>query len=429
MLATLRQRDFALLWFGGLISLLGDWFLFIAVPFYIYQQTGSVLATSAMFAAETLPSLVFGSFAGVFVDRWDRKRALVAVNLLQTAVALTLLSSYVLSVHLWIWVAYVVVFIQAVLRLFSEPAENSWMPRLVGEEHLVPANSLIALNDNIARLVGAPLGGAVLGFMGLSTVVVVDGLSFFVAAVMIALIATKGRLPDSESAGEPAAADEIESAWAALWREWVDGLRVIRDSDLVVALFAIDMVANLSNTLRNPLLIPFIEQVLHGSAFEFGLIASVQGIGGLIGGIAIGHFGMRLKPARVILLSQLAVAVGVFLVIGFPSLALTIVVVGVLGVPAIASLVTMQMLLQTSVAERYLGRVFGARGTTFGLVGVVGYLVTGPLADTFGVIPMLATTGGLDTLAGLGALRIRQVPEPLSIDDADEVVVAKPGTD
>ena len=69
MLAVLRQRDFALLWAGGLISMLGDWLLFIALPFYIYDITGSALATGAMFIAETLPILLFGSIGGVFADR------------------------------------------------------------------------------------------------------------------------------------------------------------------------------------------------------------------------------------------------------------------------------------------------------------------------------------------------------------------------
>src|SRR5919198_1112108 len=82
MIATLRQRNFALLWFAGLISLAGDWMLIVALPIYVYQLTGSTLATSTMFIAGRLPTLLFGSVAGVFVDRWDRKRTMVVANLL-----------------------------------------------------------------------------------------------------------------------------------------------------------------------------------------------------------------------------------------------------------------------------------------------------------------------------------------------------------
>ncbi len=69
MLEVLRQRNFALLWFGGLISMTGDWVLYAALPFYVYQQTNSTLATAALVASELLPYLLFGSIAGVFVDR------------------------------------------------------------------------------------------------------------------------------------------------------------------------------------------------------------------------------------------------------------------------------------------------------------------------------------------------------------------------
>src|SRR6202140_1528925 len=72
MLAVLRQRNFGLLWVGQNISMVGDWVLFVALPFYIYALTGSTLATGIMFIVQTLPRLFFGSVAGVFVDRWNR---------------------------------------------------------------------------------------------------------------------------------------------------------------------------------------------------------------------------------------------------------------------------------------------------------------------------------------------------------------------
>ena len=74
MLATLRNRNFSLLWLGGLISLSGNWMLLTALPFYVYQLTGSALATSGLMMAYIAPGIVFGSVAGVLVDRWDRRR-------------------------------------------------------------------------------------------------------------------------------------------------------------------------------------------------------------------------------------------------------------------------------------------------------------------------------------------------------------------
>ena len=79
MLATLRQRNFGLLWFGGLISLAGDWMLNIALPIYVYTLTGSALATGGMLIARLIPNLLLGSVAGVFVDRWDRRHTMIII--------------------------------------------------------------------------------------------------------------------------------------------------------------------------------------------------------------------------------------------------------------------------------------------------------------------------------------------------------------
>ena len=101
MITTLRQRNFALLWFGGLISLAGDWMLNIALAAHVYALTGSALASGLMGAARVVPSLLLGSFAGIFVDRWDRRRTLVACNLLLAASLLPLRRSLAMCSGAW----------------------------------------------------------------------------------------------------------------------------------------------------------------------------------------------------------------------------------------------------------------------------------------------------------------------------------------
>ena len=90
MLATLRQRNFALLWFGGLISFAGDWALIIALPVFVYDLTGSTLATGAMFIIQILPRVLLAPVAGVFVDRWDRKRVMVISDIIRGVILLSL---------------------------------------------------------------------------------------------------------------------------------------------------------------------------------------------------------------------------------------------------------------------------------------------------------------------------------------------------
>src|SRR6266487_3781728 len=150
MLSVLRQRNFALLWFGQLISLTGDYVLIVALPFYTYQLTGSVLATGVMFLVQALPGLFLGSLAGVFVDRWDRRWTMIASDLLRAGVLLFLL--LVRSRDL-VWIIYAVAFTEQVISLFFIPAKGAVIPNLVEEQHLMAANSLNSTSDAITRLV------------------------------------------------------------------------------------------------------------------------------------------------------------------------------------------------------------------------------------------------------------------------------------
>ena len=105
MLTVLRRRDFALLWFAGLVSLIGDWMLVVALPLTVYQLTGSALATGGVLIANKLSALVLGSIAGVFVDRWDRKRTMVVANLIRAPVLLLLVA---VDSAERVWIVYVV---------------------------------------------------------------------------------------------------------------------------------------------------------------------------------------------------------------------------------------------------------------------------------------------------------------------------------
>src|SRR5262245_42471808 len=136
MVTLLKRRNFALVWSGGLISLTGDRVLSTALPFFVYEKTGSTLATGGMIIATILPHLLFGSIAGVYVDRWNRKQVMVAANVIRAVILLTLL----LVPFGWLWVVYAVAFLETTFAAFFNPAENALLPRLVGEDRLLAAN-------------------------------------------------------------------------------------------------------------------------------------------------------------------------------------------------------------------------------------------------------------------------------------------------
>jgi len=135
--AALRNRNFFLLWSGGLISMVGTWMLLAALPFHVYAVTGSALAASGLLMAFVAPGIVLGSVAGVLVDRWDRRRVLVIGNVIQVAIIPWLL---LMDSHGWIWIVYVVVFLESTVSQFLVPAENALLPSLVDETRLISAN-------------------------------------------------------------------------------------------------------------------------------------------------------------------------------------------------------------------------------------------------------------------------------------------------
>jgi MFS family permease len=225
MLATLRHRNFALVWLGGLISLLGDWTLRIALPFYIFEVTGSVLATGVMVMVSTIPRVALGPVAGVFVDRWDRKHTLVIANILLCLLLLLLL--LVRSAE-QVWLVFVVAFLESSIAQFISPAEHALLPRLVPETHLVPANALNALNNNLAMLTGPAISGALMAAFGLRIVVMLDSLSYLIAAMLMWLVAQPPRTAQPSDPVVISPARGLSAAWTTMWREWWDGTQLVK---------------------------------------------------------------------------------------------------------------------------------------------------------------------------------------------------------
>lgn len=402
MIATLRQRNFALLWVGGLIALTGDWMLLTALPYYVYQRTGSPLATTMMTVVSILPSVLLGSVAGVFVDRWDRKRLLVVGNVLQMVIVIALL---LVRDEQWFWVVYAVACAQASVSAFVVPAENALLPQLVTQQHLLAANALNALNNNFARLVGPPLGGTMLALFGLEAIVVVDSVSFLLAAVCIALITPSvPRVANDIVVAPLIAVHAVAARWSTFWQEWRVGLTVIRQDQRIITLMIVLGITTFGGTMLDPLYPPFTNDVLRAGAQGFGWLLTAQAVGGVLGGAVIGHVGAVLPPARV--LGWGSIGIGLLLLIQFniPVLPLALTIAFLIGPEQVAAGAALQTLLQTSVSDPYKGRVFGAIGTSTAVLSLAGGGLAGPLGARLGIVPALNIAAGLTVVAGVVAL-------------------------
>ena len=401
MIATLRKRDFSLLWVGGLLSVAGDYLLFVALPFFVYERTGSALATGAMFVAQTLPRLLFGSVAGVFVDRWDRKRTMVLADLSRALIMLPLL---VVAFGGPLWLVYAVAFVEETLSQFFVPAKNAILPNLVEERHLAAANSLNSMSEDIPALVGALLGGALLGLIGLGGLVVLDVASYLVSAAMISLIAVRPAAVGEDPAEHaPETSRRAASAWAQALREWLEGLRLVSGTPRVAAVFAVMAVTMVGEGVIFVLIVIFVKEALGGGALEFSWLITAYGAGGIAGGFLAGWLGGVIGGTRLLALS--IAANGVFLLAMFNLAVLPLVLgFGVLaGVTTVGWFVASQTLLQTWVPDRYRGRVFGAHETTQALLLLVGMGLAAVLADPLGAVPVLSVVGALYTLTGVVA--------------------------
>ena len=419
MLKTLRNRDFTLLWLGGLISLSGDWTLMIGLPIALYALTRSVAVLSLSLLASLLPSVVVGSLAGVLVDRWDRKRILVASNVLLALALAPLLLARTANV---VWLVYVTLFVEACLEQFTRPTESALLPALVGDERLVSANGLLSVASNIARLCGPALGGVIALAYGLTGVTLADAGSFLLAALLFALI----RKPRPQPAPQPIAASDQtsdqsseqvsgsapRSLWQALARalgEWRDGLGVILRERTLRLIFVVFSVTSIGEGIMGTLFVVFITVNAHGDARAYGATMSAQAIGGLLGGALVALLGQRLMSRWSLFLSAAlfgAIDLAIFnaptyypaladiaWVARFTLLGWLVTLFVVVGVPGVAMISGLQSLIQSRSPEGYLGRVFGALGACSSLFLALGVSLAGWLGPRLGTITLLNTQG------------------------------------
>ena len=393
MLSVLRRRDFGLLWTGGLVSLAGDWVLNAALPYFVYEETGSTVATAGMIVARLAPAVLLGSFAGVFVDRWSRKRVLVWANLLQAAaVALLLL----VPGEGWLWIVFVVAAMQSALAAFSSPAESALLPTLVDESELLGANALNTLNNRIARLAGIPLGGLLLANLGLAAVVVVDAATFVAAALLIA--------PISEPRARRRVVDGT-SAWKSVWHQWLEGLRLVGRERAIALLFVVLALMTFGGTMLDPLTVAWVRDVLGEGPEVFAWILTVHAAFGIVGSLLVGRFGDRLEPRALIGWGSLVAAGALALRYNLPSVALALAMSGVAGVTSVASSIGVETLAMSTVRDEFRGRVFGSLNATLGLLSLAGAAAAGLLAEVVGIVTMLNVAAGLTALAGIVVLR------------------------
>lgn len=391
MLRVLRQRDYGLLWFGGLISMLGDFVLFVGLPTEIYRLTGSTIATAGMLLSFLVPNILLGSVAGVYVDRWDRRRLMIVVNLLQSMSILLLL----LVPQVGLWLIYAVLVLESSVSQLFNPAQVALMPTLLtgGKEELLTANALSGVGRHLARLIGPAVGGVIVAAGGLSAVAAVDSASFVASAGLLALIRTRPPAPHPTDSLEHAAL----SAWRRLLHEWREGLGLVWHTPVLRALLVFFAITAVGEGLTGTLFVPWVFDALHSDASGFGWVVSTQAIGGVAGALVVARMGARLRPLPLLIGSALvfgAIDLVLFTYpILYPHIAPALILLVIVGVPGAAMGAAQTTLQQSQTEDRHRGRVVGAIGAVAGVGALIGAVGAGFLGEFIPAVLLLIVQG------------------------------------
>lgn len=395
---------FSAMWLGQVVSSLGDRVHQVALAFLVLNASNnSPLALGLVFAATTVPNLLVGPFAGALVDRWDRKRVMVASDLIRAGIVCLIPVASGFHVGL----VFGLVFVLAAVSSFFRPARAAALPRVVPEDDLLTANSAMWIADTVSDLAGYSLGGLFVAFLGSSLALAfwIDGASYVASGVLVAAIVIPPMV-------RHAAADEAETGRGSILGEMAEGWRFLRAETALLATTIQAAFAEYGLGALTALTALLVASLALGSTeppTAYGLFEMSMGVGLLAGGIVLGGVAERLPkgPAIVAGFTVMGLALVGLAVTG--DLLVALALAAVVGLANAAFVVPSQTLFQQRTPDEMLGRVVSIRLAIVNGVLAAAMVTSGALAETFGLRPVLAVCGVLTAVAGLAGLVIRPI--------------------
>ena len=396
MFHALRVRDFRLLWSADLISSLGTWMLVVAIPAHVLFTTGSLRDSGLTLAAEYAPLLVLGPVAGVCADRWDRRRLMIAADLVRAGAVAAMLAG--LSPDR-LWIVFVALVAESSAGVLYAPASRARTPDIVGTgPFLASANSLYAATDGVVRLIGGPLGGVLLVSVGIRWLIVADVVSYLVSAWAIAL---------TSRAGAADCGARERATVAALVRDLTDGLRALHDDRIASALLPVTVIFLAANAALSAVLIAFGVRRLGGAAHT-GLLLCCLGAGFLAGAPALRALVDRVQPRILLAVTLTGTAAGYFALFTARGLAAALPAAVIIGMLGSMSQIIPLTAVQRAVAGAALGRVCAVFLTCEAAATLAGS-AAGPFLAQAAQFIRLAAVASAATV-GAAALALLRVP-------------------
>jgi MFS family permease len=399
---ALRHRNFRLFFGGQSISLIGTWMTRIATSWLVYRLTGSALLLGLVGFMGQIPTFLFAPFAGVWVDRLDRRQVLLWTQALAAAQSLAL-AWLTLSKRITIGEILVLSALQGLINAFDMPGRQAFLVQMV--EDRKDLSNAIAINSsmvNLARLVGPSLAGLVIAGFGEGYCFAIDGFSYFAVIGSLALMQIK---PLNAPRATTSMMVQLKEGWA-----YVSGFAPVRT---ILSLFALVSLMGMPFVVLMPI---FASQVLHGGPHTLGMLMGASGVGALVSALSLAVRKTVLGLGRMIPIAAASFGTGLILfglsrVMWFSMLMMLLI-----GFGMMQGMAASNTIVQTLVPEDRRGRVMSYYTMAFVGMAPFGSLLAGSLAHWLGAPRTVMITGSVVILGAiwfasrLNAIRVEMRP-------------------
>jgi MFS family permease len=392
MFQIFRKRDFTLMWSAQLVSTIGSALTDLAAGILIFNLTGSALNVGLVLMVTAIPTLFVGLFAGVFVDRFDRKKILLGSDLLRGVIVLMIPLAFDFFGRepdsMGVVAMYILLFASATVRTFFDPAWESVLPEIASEDELTSANSFLSISSFGSTAIGFALAGLLAG-IDLHLPFYIDSLTFALSFVLVLLVRVPKAQPVDESTTVGVVIENLTSGAKYLWR-----------TPILRSLFLINLPIMVAFGLWNVLLLPMAIKVLHATEFEYGLQEGVTSVGFVVGSLLMARYGDRLAEGTWMIVGTIFMGVFGVLYGLAPNIEVAIVLVMVTGFLNSPMGLGRRLLMQKNIPREMRGRVFSAFAVSRDVLFLIG-MGGAALADIYPVRQLVVISSLTLIFAGI----------------------------
>ncbi len=384
-LSLLRDKTFGLLWLGATISILGDGLTWTALVWLIYELTGSARDIGALVVIYTAPVIVGGPLTGYLLDRCDRRKVLLADNLIRGALMACIPLLHWLD-QLQTWHLYAAAGVYGLFKMISLAGIPTVFPAILPADKLTTANALESLSFGVGGVLGPALGGVLIGLIGGANTIALDALSYFVFAACLFF------LPPLPVSHQPGAAPVSDLRPA---------LRFIRVTPAIWFITLMFMCANVGLGMLSVLLPIYARETLGGDATTFGSLLSAATAGELLGGLLVGMIAWRWTLGRSIASAQAAVGASFLGLLALPGFALSAAFLGIAHFFSAPLTIWAQTVRLRLIPAPLRGRVISLLRTLMQAAPPLGALLCSHLLAGFGVSATIVALAFIIAIPGL----------------------------